>query len=902
MVFPTTPLPLVACIAPGADPVDPSSWAFTDITDDVRVAEGVTVQVGRQDEGDYVDATQVSLTLDNRSGDYCRLNPVGAHYGRLARGTPLEVRVTRIDDAFTRTVSPGLGTDAVSGLAWSHTSPSSWAATGSAGTCTLASANTATYAHVESAIGADVEITGTVSLSAVTTGAAWVHAITARVQSTSNHYRLHVEFGTAGTIGCKITKVVGGVTTDLTSVTSTGVSYTAGTVIAYRARIIGATLQIRAWLASGSEPTTWTCEVDDTAHPEAGFCGVYAWRVSGNTNVGSLISTFDNYRFDVIRAVTPVPQWPVRWDQSGNDVVAPIAGAGILRRLAQGQSALRSPMYRQIVYSTRRGHWPLEDGSDATQLANLISGGQAGFLAGTTLGVDGGPPGAASVAQSPTGSQMSGVFTTASTTAGWQFAWSCKLAAAAPGSPTEMIRWTTTAGYIWSWQVSSTVFRLLVTDIDGATVLDTSAAYSAYTPTQWLSFRVKVSASGGTITYEPAWFGAGTLTPVGISGTFSGALGRLKGWQQMTTTATVDALWSHIFGVTTTADDLQSYSASRAFDGYAGESAGDRLSRLCEEEGVPLTLLGEAADTALMGAQTSATLLELLRECEGADQGVLHERGAGLGYLTRVARYATPSDTPAMALDFDSGHVAAPPEPTDDDQRLRNKIVLTRSGGSSVTVQDADSIALNGVYSDELEANLYRDSQLEGHTYWRLHLGTVDELRWTRIELNLARNPSLIPTWCAMRIGSRTTIDNPPSAVGTDQLDLIVEGWTETLSVYSWDVVLVCSPARPWQVGAYDDTATRYDSASTTLGSGASSSATSLTFTTTDRLDLWSTTSEPYDVLIAGERITVTSMGAASGSGPYAQTATVTRSINGIVKAQAAGAEVHIATPGRWAL
>src|SRR6185312_3648566 len=73
--------------------------------------------------------------------------------------------------------------------------------------------------------------------------------------------------------------------------------------------------------------------------------------------------------------------------------------------------------------------------------------------------------------------------------------------------------------------------------------------------------------------------------------------------------------------------------------GYSGELAGDRLVRLAAEEGVPLTVIGDTADTAAMGVQTSATLLDLFSECEDADQGVLYERGAGLGYLTRTSLY-----------------------------------------------------------------------------------------------------------------------------------------------------------------------------------------------------------------------------------------------------------------------
>lgn len=900
MAFPQTRLGIVAAIAPGADPVDPSGWIFTDVSDDVRSAGGIQITAGRQDEASQVDATRVACAVDNRSGDYCRTNPVGTWYGQLGRGTPLEVRVTRINDTFTRTTSPGLGTDSVSGLTWTHTSSSVWATNGSAATCTLASANTATYAFTEKATGADVEVTGSVSLSAVTTGAAWVHAIVVRAQSTSDHYRLHVEFNTGGTIGCKIAKNVDNTPADLTSVASTGVTYTSSTVVRYRARVVGSTLQIRAWEDGTDEPTTWTCEATDTTYPESGVTGVYEWRVSGNTNVGSLISTMDDFRVDVIRAITPVPEWPVRWDQSGNDVTAPITGAGVLRRLSQGQQALRSPMYRQITYPTRTGHWPLEDGSNSTQLANTVANGSPGTVSGATLGSDGGPPGASAAIQTPSGAYLAGVFASASTTAGWQMAWSCKLAATAPGSNTEMIRWRTSNGYTWSFQVSSTNFTVVVTSSTGATLLSTSSSTGSANPVNWLSYRVKVTVSGGTVTVEPAWFGTDGQGSLGFTDTFAGTAGRLISWSINTTTATNDALWSHIFGVTTGGDDLQSYDARRAFDGYSGETAGARVARLCTEEGMPLVTIGDADDTATMGAQSASTLLDLLRECEDADQGVLHERGAGLGYLTRTARY---NGEAAMTLDFASGHVAAPPEPTDDDQRLRNRIVLSRDGGSSVTVEDPTSIALDGVYADELTVNLSDDGYLEDHAYWRLHLGTQDGLRWPVISLNLARNPDLIDEWCKVRIGSRITIANPPDQVGTDTLDLIVEGWTETLTDYGWTVVMACSPAEPWDVAIYDDEDARYDSRSTTLKTGVSSSATALTFRTTDPLDTWSTTEEPYDVLISGERITVTSMGAASlVSGAYDQPATVTRSVNGIVKSLPADAEIHIAPTSRYAL
>lgn len=906
MAFPQTALPIVAAIAPGADPADPATWVYTDISDDVRSAGQVQITVGRSDEASQVGTTSVTATLDNISGDYCRTNPLGAHYGRLARGTPLEVRITRINDTFTRTSSPGLGTDSVSGLAWTHSTSSVWAATGSAGTCTLAAANTATYAYQAAVTGADVEMTGTVQISAVTTGSAWVHALIARVADTSNHYRLHVEFGTGGALGCKIAKVVAGSLTDLTSVVSTGVTYTSSTVVAYRVRVVGSLLQIRAWDSAGAEPTTWTCQATDTALPDAGYVGIYSWRVAGNTNAGSLVATFDSYRADVIRAITPVPEWPVRWDQSGNDATAPVTGAGILRRLSQGQSALRSPIYRQLsgLTSYTQGYWPLEDGSDATVATSAVSRGTAAALTDVTLGSDDCPPGASSAAILNTNftSKIIGRVPqwTAPTTGYAVMAYirMPTLSASAAGIPGNRIMSISVSGTVVQWTIYATSggFNIQGAKSDGTFQVDLGSYAYQVTTSQWMALQLEAEEVGGNVNWALLWHQVGSTTFYSASGSYAGTADRVS---SATLHAPVDGTAvSHLWAGT---DDLPFVDSTfqQVSAGYAGETAGARLSRLCTEEGVLLSLIGDADDTAQMGAQRPAALLDLLRECETADQGVLHERGAGLGYLTRYDRYNT---TSVMDLAFASGHIAAAPEPTDDDQRLRNRITLRRTGGSEVTVQDDASIAVDGVYADDVEALLYIDDQLLGHASWRLHLGTLDGLRWPSISLDLARNPSLIDEWCKVRIGSRITITGPPSQVGTDALDLIVEGWTERLSEFGWDVTIACSPAAAWQVGVYDATSTRADSASTTLGADRDTTQTSWTFSTTTLTEVWSTTAEPYDVVCGGEVMTVTSMGAVSGTGPYTQTATVTRSVNGIVKSHTAGAQIRLATPARWAL
>jgi hypothetical protein len=894
MAFPTTPLQVAVSIAPGADPADTSGWTFTDITNDVRVASGVTITSGRQDEGSQVGPTSVAATLDNSSGDYCRTNPLGAYYGSLARGTPMQVAITRINDAFGRTTSPGWGTDTVSGLAWTHSSSSVFSTNGSAGQCALATANTAAFGYLPLAVAADVEVTCSGALSAATTGAAWVHAVVLRMTDTSNHYRLHTEFATGGTISCKISKVVAGSITDLTSITSTGASYSAGTTVNTRARMVGSTLQIRAWLASGSEPTTWTCEVDDTTFAEAGMTGLYEWRVAGNTNAGTLTSTIDNFRVDVLRAITPVPEWPARWDQSAADVTAPITGAGVLRRLGQGQSALRSPLYRQLPRYSPAGFWPLEDGTSATTAASGISGGRAAAVSDVTLGADG-PPGASSaISLNSASSYITGSCSSADTADGYAGMVLIKLSAL-PGSENTVFMWNA-SGTVTTWRltVNATVWHMYGTDAFGTTLADTGdIAYGTVTATSWWAMQIETLKSGANVNWSAIITQIGSGTFGAVTGSYVGVCPRLVGFRATGYAGTsYSSVW---LGDNDLPYVDPTFSAVAA--GYSGELAGDRMVRLAAEEGLPLTVIGDTADTSAMGVQTSATLVDLFRECEDADQGVLHERGAGLGYLTRWSLY---NQSAVVALDFASGHIAQPPEPTDDDQRLRNKITLTRTGGSAITVQDAASIALNGTYSDEVTANLGYDGQLSDHAGWRLHLGTISELRWPRITLNLARNPSLIDDWCRVRIGSRITIANPPSQVGVDDLDLIVEGWTETLGPFQWDVALVCSPASAYNVGVYATTY-RYDLRSSVLNAAKAAGVTSVTFRQSED-ESWSTTSTPYDVLISGEQVTVTSMGARSGTGPWLQAATVTRAVNGVSKALPVNAEVHVATPGRYAI
>ncbi len=861
-MFPVTQLPLYAGIAPGADPANPAAWNFTDITSDVRESGGVEIQVGRQDETSLVDATRMQMIVDNRDGDYSRVNPLGTWYGQLDKGTPIEARITRINDHFTRTVASGLGTDSDSGLAWN--ADSTFSVSSNAARAALAAANSITLARLPDAAADDAEVSTVASLGAVTTGANWVHGIMLRYTDDNNFYRMHTEFDTSGVIGVKIMKRLAGVSTTVAALTLTTVAYSGGTLIHTRARAVGTTLQIRVWADGNAEPSTWHLTAEDTDLIGQAV-GLYEWRVSGNTNVGTLTCTIDDFRMDAIRASTPVPEWPVRWDTTGTNVTTPITGAGPLRRLSQGSSALRSPIYRQLIGQDGCGYWPLEDSSDATSGANAIAGGPAAVLSDGSFGSTDCPAGASSALTLNTvgTSRIVGRIDHWTVAQDGYAAMIYFKLPTLPGGTAVKLFEINARGTVARWVISINNASFTIDGFDASgtsAVAPPAVLYTPQTPLDWMAIRLEAVESGGTVNWEFTFYQVGDPSFVGLPGSYAGTADLITSVAAYAPVAST--LVSHMWAGDDTLDFVDT-TFIKVSTGYAGEAAADRLARLATEEGVKLRPFGDTADSALMGVQRAATFLDLARECEAADQGLLFEAGAGLGYLTRVFRQ-NPDVT--MALDFNSGHVAAPPEPTDDDQRLRNQIRLSRTGGSEVTVQDDASIAKSGVYSDELTVNLLADGFLEDHAAWRLHLGTLDDLRWPRIQLNLAKATDLIADWCKVRVGSRITLTNPPDAVQGKDLDLIVEGWTETLGPYSWDVVLACSPAQPWRVGLFDTSTSLATSYSTTLhcGSGGiNSSATAVIFATENPKDVWSTTNEPYDVEITGEQITVTAMGAA---------------------------------------
>jgi hypothetical protein len=602
-----------------------------------------------------------------------------------------------------------------------------------------------------------------------------------------------------------------------------------------------------------------------------------------------------------------VSSWPQKWDQSGTDVYVPVEAAGILRRLNQGATLSGSALYRGITKHATNlvAYWPCEDAVGSTYIAPGISGVSAMAIKGT--------PTLASVedyvASDPIPVMGSASFTGTvpnySTTAG-QNAVRFLLAVPAAGATNgQIITAIYASGTVARWELyygTGGSLGLRGFDGTGSSVTDTGFVAFAIDGKDLL-VGLDISTSGTGIAYSITTIQVGSTSGSTTSGTLaSNTIGRITSVVMAPDRGLTATAIGHVH-VQNLSTSL--FAQADPLKGYAGEYAADRIERLCAEEGINYTRAGrEAFYTTAMGIQHPASLTTLLGECVASDMGVLLEPRdqVGLAYRDHESLYI---QTAKLALDYSAAQLAAPLDPVDDDQRTVNDITVTRTDGSSKRATQSTGplgVTTIGQYGTSLSLSLYNDTQLPDQAGWRLHMGTTNEARYPTIKLNLAHrtfttSEAMMSAALTLDLGDRVTISNPPAWLAPDQISLIVEGISERKNGIEHEMTLACSPESPFHVALYDDSTYRYTSDGSTLGAAYSATDTSLSVVTPTG-PVWSVLDGSFDIIVGGERMTVT--GISGTTSP--QTFTVTRSVNGIVKTQLSGATVELFKPSFYAV
>jgi hypothetical protein len=581
---------------------------------------------------------------------------------------------------------------------------------------------------------------------------------------------------------------------------------------------------------------------------------------------------------------------------------------GLLRRIGRWDDPLDSPMRRQIgSYASRTGNWPMEDTRDAQNLTSAVAAGVPGSYSGTvSLAGDPGAGGAAAAVELGTDGIIGGLFV-ASAASGWQLCWVQKLPAVpVSATPLPIMQWTDTAGRGWFWRVSSSGYQIEVLTPAGASLGVTNVGFgSGHNPSRWTRYRLKCTVSGGTVTYEPAWYEQDAASVFGTTGTFAGtSTGQPYGWNVIANAYTDGAAYGHLFAVTDTALNLtSSYEAVGTFNGYLGESTRDRFGRLLNESGFGWVIVGNSALAKRMGRQKPGTLLDLLKECAITETGLIYDDPTQLR-LVLALNNSLINRTPALALSRNVD-VAPPLKKKINDVRVVNDLTVTNWDGTTVrreAVAGGKSVLAPpsgvGRYRGKLDVSMRYASELADRANWELRDSTVDRPRYESVTVDLLAFPAYRATVAAMRPGDLITI----AGEEPDPIPLRVLTITRRGGHVADSVTFSCRPGDLWTPGAYGNANTRIDSAWTTLGGSVTATATTLVFSTPVAVAPWSSTSS-YDVMIGPEKVGIPAggMSALTGAGPYTQTATgCVRSKNGVIRAQNAGTSIRIATQGRW--
>ena len=605
-----------------------------------------------------------------------------------------------------------------------------------------------------------------------------------------------------------------------------------------------------------------------------------------------------------------VSSWPPVWGVSGQDVRTPIEAAGILRRLGQGTSPLDSTLRRRIPPASPLGYWPMEDGRSATQAASPIPGVAPMTSDGLTFAADdsGGNimPGSGPLPALGTASSIGARVPPASGT-GWHVEMVYRLDAL-PATQQRMLRVTVagsaTVAYVQVLVGGGSV-RIEARDRDGDVV--TFFAHSDPTALgdfvgAWNRLQIFTIPDGADTHLVAAWRSV-------ITGIWWYARTHYTGTPGHVTTLT--GTWGADFegmrlghlGVWPTAGHFEGATPVPGVlvyegcdDGFLGEAPSARIIRLCAEEGIPLTVAGSDVPEQHLGSQRPAAILALLGEAAAAGGGILVEQRdtIGLSYRTIGTLYHQPV---RLALDYATGQVAPPLRPVDDDRGIRNDVrVQRRDGSEGRSVLEAGPLSVQdppdgvGRYDTQVTLNLYSDAQTRQVAGWLRHLGTWDAARYPTVRVALHSHPELIGAVTDLEVGDRITIANPPPWLPPDTIDLLAQGWAETLGVYTWGVEYTCAPGGPWDTAQAGIAKAAPDG--TVLAAAATATATTLSIRTTAG-PLWSTNPADYpvDIVISGERVTVTAVSGVSSP----QTATVIRGANGITKPLPAGAAVTLA-------
>jgi hypothetical protein len=921
VTFPQTVLPLKTEILLADGPWTDGPW--TDISTSVRGSQSnIAITRGRQNEASVADTMNVAMVLDNTTGDLCPTNPTGQYYGAIGRNTPIRtwlpgslagLTVPIKDGSIQFTPSPQL---------------ESW----TAGTDIVGQVE----AYASCPDSAALSITGNISLAVDAKLDDWGQPysyVLQKYETSTNQrsYRLGVGLSTPGYVGFQWSTDGSNYTiVESTIPLPQPWDERKAVLVVFEVDSFGshwANFFYAASFADADSGGGWvhlgdsisvagaTSIYDSTAPLLVGrwcYGTIYGARVyNGREDAGGTIVANPDFTAQTdgttsftdghsntftltnaaiekknIRFTGEVAAWPMSWDKTGKNVYASVTAAGVLRRLNNDNSPVNSPFRNTLVEQTSNliEYWPCEDPTGSTQVSSAMGGAPLTFTGSPTLATDSAfacskplPQMGTSVYHAPCrgiGNYSNGGYSPGNVAA--------RMLVDFPsgGSPdqTRLMRLGTT-GVVAYWDlIYTTGGGLTLKGYNSTGTLlftDGPTAFAVDGFKMWLGFELVQSGSTLTATVVTLHVGD-TLGGIAVgTATLAGAVGDPTYIQINGDTAHAGTEIG--FGHVTVHNGISSiFDLWEPLNSWVGETAGARIARVCDENGISCSIKGGAVSSAPMGAQPIGTVLSILRECEAADGGVLYEprEFVSVAYRTAlsIGANAELGLNAATTLTYSAKDLSSI-LPTYDDLQSANDLTVSRQAGSS-----AEATLTSGAMSIQRPpnglgriarastVNVKVDGQLPDVAHWLLNLGTYPLGRVPQIGIELSRSnyagsATLTAAASGLDVGDLLTITGmTQSGFPPDDLVLLTLGFSEVLSNFQWDITYNCSPGQPWQLGVYSDTASRYDTESTALDVAVNSTATSFPVTSSGTRWTDDAGDYPFDLMVDGERVTATAV------------------------------------------
>lgn len=229
-----------------------------------------------------------------------------------------------------------------------------------------------------------------------------------------------------------------------------------------------------------------------------------------------------------------------------------------------------------------------------------------------------------------------------------------------------------------------------------------------------------------------------------------------------------------------------------ATTGFITDSTNGRIQRIATWAGITNLALETGSVTSVAHQDTTGlSPIAAMQAVAATERGLVFINGSGqLVFHARSHRNA-PTWTAlvdANALDEDVTF-------TTDTQALINKATVSRPAGAAQTFLDSASIAAYDEYATDAELLFTNDTDAYDAAAWLVNTHGTPAPRISTVTLDLLTQTAAITQQLqALELGSLIGITGLPSQAPSGYVALFVEGWSESISVDAWEMVLNTSP------------------------------------------------------------------------------------------------------------